>query len=579
MALFRLIFYVLVAVLVVIGIEAVSDESGNVLITEDIFHLPLNLSDAGNKWTNNDYRLWPNRTAIPYYLSSFFDRSEKQIILKAFRQMEKKTKGCVMFKDRTDEPDYLYFQPTESLFSSCVASVGRQGGAQNISLRTTLCFSIGILQMVIMRALGFGFEQKRPDREQYVEVHKESILSLLYDDHYGINPSMYTSGTKYDYHSILHYGAFHAALSNEHPAMIPKKGLITRMGQRARLSPIDVAKIMVAYRCPLEIFPAKKEAAVHDADFPNFSMDAMQQDECAAQFNRYCHSDLTTVTNCTSRKDFRIVCVSSASVRVLERMAMDMAEEPLRPVSINVEETLIAKYLFKPLQRQVVKLRVRNGTTNRVTSRLNDLMLPNLLHFELYHCHHLVIEKADFIMSKRLRIILLRNSTIDTMHLGSLTDLPDLQVLSLEAIPEGQQHNNFEQPFRDFLRRLHCDCGYAWYRSWWRANKQMRLRVDVGEIYSFEGIYSTVGLFPNTAFESESFGKQDLYHPIDCSAEPFPLGSGWINYYSQVEYSINEPDCSELIVRGYNYSTNKSVHKRVTGLPLNHTAAPDNQPG
>ncbi|XP_055340514.1 uncharacterized protein LOC129589698 [Paramacrobiotus metropolitanus] len=396
---------------------------------------------------------------------------------------------------------------------------------------------IGNIQHEVMHALGFNHEQRRPDRDQYVELSNGNIDSDEYERDFAINKTMYTFGTKYDYHSILHYHAFQAAENLTLPSMVPKKGLIVRMGQAARMSPTDVAKILIAYKCPLAVVPGNEQTAASD-EFPNFSLEPMTADECGAQFNRYCRSDLTTITNCTDRRDYRITCRSNASVSVLERMALDMAEQPLRLVSIGAEEELIAKYLFTPIQRQVLKLQLWNCTTDRVTSRVQKLSFTNLLHLEISNCYNLVVEKADFTISQQLRMILFFNSTINSLQAGAFTDLPKLQILSLEALSYSQKNYIFEEGYRNYLRNLHCGCEFSWYRSWWRANKKLRLKVEYGELYSFEGPLS------GTYFSSDDFTREDLYHPINCSADPFPLSTEWINYYSQVDYSVNEPFCN-----------------------------------
>ncbi|XP_055340319.1 uncharacterized protein LOC129589549 [Paramacrobiotus metropolitanus] len=551
------LFCFLVAAVFFDPASAIADNE-DVEITEDLFNTPLSFSDV-NAIAKTGPRLWPNPTAIPYYMSTYsLNQTEQQVVLKTLRTMERRTKGCILFKPRTNETDYLYFQGSST--GKCSTDLGRTGGYQDVNLGspsylssyyTSPCFSPGDIQMVIMRALGFDYEHKRPDRDQYVEVRNSSIDSDYFYSSYAINPNMYTFGTKYDYESILHYFTWANALGRN-PGMIARKGLTARMGRRKKLSPTDVAKIMLAYNCPPNVTRGTKQPNADD-DFPKFSLEKMTDEECGAQFNRYCKSDITTTFNCTDRTDFRIVCRSNASLNILARMAVDMAEPPLRMVSMDLEEQLIVKYSFAPIQRQVVKLQLRNCTTERVTSRLVDLNFTSMLDFQLYDARNLVIVKKDFTTSKRLRIVIFYNTTIKTMQQETFTDLPNLQILSLEALFEDQKYYNFDQSFRSFLQNLHCSCEFAWYRSWWRKNKKLRMRAQIGDIYSFDGRYS------DEVFDSSGFGKEDLYHPVNCRADPFPFGTEWINYYTQIDYSVNEPPCDASIMHGSNAVTTAKI--------------------
>ncbi|XP_055339262.1 uncharacterized protein LOC129588794 isoform X2 [Paramacrobiotus metropolitanus] len=498
------------------------------------------------------------------------DQSERQMVLKTLRTMERLTKGCILFKPRTYETDYLHIQG--SGYGRCTADLGRTGYLQdiylgspsNVSPYSSTCFNPGEIMAALMRSLGFDYEHKRPDRDQYVEVRNDSIDSDYYYSVYRINPSMYTFGTRYDYQSIQHAFAWAYSLSRN-PAMVSRIPVPNGMGRRKSLSPTDVAKIMIAYNCPFNVTRSKRFNT--DDEFPKFSLEKMTEEECGAQFNRYCKSDITTMDNCTLRTDFRVVCRANASLPILTRMAVDMAEPPLRLVSMDVAEQLVARYSFAPLQRQVVKLQLRNCSTERVTARLIELNFTSLLDFQLYDARSLVIEKKDFATSKRLRIVVFYNTTLKTLQQGTFTDLPDLQILSLEALFEDQKYYNFDPSFRSFLRDLHCSCKFAWYRTWWQADKKLRIRVDAGDVYSFDARYIELLL------ESSEFNKEDLYHPVNCRAEPFPFGTEWINYYTQIDYSINEPPCNAPKVHGSNAITSTKV-ATVTKSPSSAKTTP-----
>ncbi|XP_055340394.1 uncharacterized protein LOC129589605 [Paramacrobiotus metropolitanus] len=228
-------------------------------------------------------------------------------------------------------------------------------------------------------------------------------------------------------------------------------------------------------------------------------------------------------------------------------MALAMAEQPLRPVTIDVHEQLLSKYSFKPVKRQVVELCMESCISDRVTLKLQNLNFTNLLYFELNNCYNMVIDKSDFTTSVRLRIIMFYNSTIAAMQPGTFINLPHLQIVSLEALPETERFYPFEPVFQKFLQKLHCACEFAWYRSWWTNNKNLRLRVDRGELYSFGGPYN------DSYLESGDYKKEELYYPVDCHVDPFPRSVEWMDYHAQTAYSVNEPECPET------YAANAAV--------------------
>ncbi|XP_055340321.1 uncharacterized protein LOC129589550 [Paramacrobiotus metropolitanus] len=529
--------YLLIPFFYLNNAKAVSDEDGNVVITEDLFQTPIKYVD------DPSINLWPNRTAIPYVISEIFSASEQQAIVKALRIMEKKTGGCILFKPKTSEDDYIYF--FGNFLDKCDSKVGRVGGrqyvdlARPIHLTSTSCINTGRIQHELMHALGFRHEQQRPDRDQYVDVRSGNVIPADYPDNFVRISSINTFGLKYDYHSVMHYDAFAFAVFNNSPVLIPKKGLVVRMGQQLAMTPSDVAKIALTYKCPLTIRRVSQTARKRE-NFPNFSLEPIEGDRCQVQFNDYCAPGQITQENCRRRNYFHIRCRSDAPVPVLESMTAVMADKTVRPVSIDVDERLISSYSFEPIRIQVLKLQIHNCTTERVTLRLKQLNFVNLLHLELHHCHNLIIEKTDISVFQQLRITTFRNSTVHVMQPGTFTDLPEMRIISLEALSATQKNQNFEAPYREFLRRLHCSCEFSWYRSWWRSNKQLRLKAQIEELYSFDG--PTSALLCN-----DEFSKEGLFHPINCSDKPFPLSTEWISYYTQIEYSINEPLCNQTL--------------------------------
>ncbi|KAL8608754.1 hypothetical protein ACOMHN_064680 [Nucella lapillus] len=134
---------------------------------------------------------------------------------------------------------------------SCHSNIGRQGGAQEVSLGTG-CEGKGTIMHELNHALGFWHEQNRYDRDTYVTVHPDNIAWMYHNNfakHY--TSDMTTFDTPYDFGSVMHYGAYAFAVDTSKPSLSPKPGKATglTMGQRLALSVQDVTRIQKLYQC------------------------------------------------------------------------------------------------------------------------------------------------------------------------------------------------------------------------------------------------------------------------------------------------------------------------------------------
>lgn len=97
--------------------------------------------------------------------------------------------------------------------------------------------------------LGFNHEHTRTNRDKYVEIEWGNIQKdMAYNFRKCEREGCYDLGDKYDYGSIMHYPMY--AFTTAYPKITikPKQAGVT-IGQRQRLSPLDVKGINDFYEC------------------------------------------------------------------------------------------------------------------------------------------------------------------------------------------------------------------------------------------------------------------------------------------------------------------------------------------
>ncbi|XP_058409930.1 meprin A subunit alpha [Diceros bicornis minor] len=207
----------------------------------DLFQGDILLRKSRNALRDSDAR-WS--FPIPYILADNLGLNAKGAILYAFEMF--RLKSCVDFKPYEGESSYIIFQQ----FSGCWSEVGDQHVGQNISIGQG-CDYKAIIEHEILHALGFYHEQSRTDRDDYVNIWWDEIISGYEHNFDTYDDDIITDlNTPYDYESVMHYGPYSFNKNASVPtitAKIPEFDSI--IGQRLDFSAIDLERLNRMYNC------------------------------------------------------------------------------------------------------------------------------------------------------------------------------------------------------------------------------------------------------------------------------------------------------------------------------------------
>ncbi len=205
--------------------------------------------------TPYSYRLWPangdGTYKVPYIFDNALSSTRQGMINEAITHWENST--TIDFVQRTNEVDYVEFIGT-----SCGSFIGRIGGVQTIYAG---CSAVGSIIHEIGHAVGLFHEHQHPDRDLYVDVYMENVLSGT-EHNFDVYPNALKLGY-YDYDSIMHYPAS-AFSNNGEKTIMPKDSSVPwwQLGQRDGLSPQDIQTINELYP---PYIPSENEVPTVDA--------------------------------------------------------------------------------------------------------------------------------------------------------------------------------------------------------------------------------------------------------------------------------------------------------------------------
>jgi astacin len=193
---------------------------------------------GSRKWTNNTvpFVIDPNLPAADLVLQS----------MKAWMDVTKVRFVERMAGNASSHPNYVYFTNGTNPYACLSAGLGMMGGRQNVELVSGCGF--GQIVHEIGHVLGLDHEQNRSDRNAFVQVHFENMVSG-YRGQFEQRPSAYKDIGSYDFDSIMHYEPS-AFSCNGQPTITSSVSLPpgVQLGQRTHISQGDIAAINGIYK-------------------------------------------------------------------------------------------------------------------------------------------------------------------------------------------------------------------------------------------------------------------------------------------------------------------------------------------
>ncbi|KAK7883812.1 hypothetical protein WMY93_026935 [Mugilogobius chulae] len=184
---------------------------------------------------------WPKhkngRVYVPYVLAKHYSAAQKSVIFRAFKSFSDAT--CVSFVPRYRQRDYLYIHSS----NGCWSFIGRTGGQQKLSLKSSGCIYFGTIQHELLHALGFNHEHKRSDRDRYIRVLTQNIIKGK--EHNFKKVRTLNQGTPYDYGSVMHYRNT-AFSKNGRPTLVARDGH-SKFGYATEMSLCDIQRVNRLY--------------------------------------------------------------------------------------------------------------------------------------------------------------------------------------------------------------------------------------------------------------------------------------------------------------------------------------------
>ncbi|XP_048582067.1 uncharacterized protein LOC5504275 isoform X2 [Nematostella vectensis] len=196
---------------------------------------------------DNGVDRWPTSTVngkkvveIPYTVTGL-SAAHQNAIERAVAELNSRT--CIRLVARNNENDYVKIDGSQN---GCSTLIGRQGGEQTMILGSG-CQYKGKVIHEVMHSLGFLHEQCRTDRDSYIQVHPERMVSGKSNNFEKIGSSVVIV-SEYDYNSLLHYSKTTFA-SGSSPVMEATDNPDKPLGNKNHPSKLDLKRMNELYGC------------------------------------------------------------------------------------------------------------------------------------------------------------------------------------------------------------------------------------------------------------------------------------------------------------------------------------------
>lgn len=252
------------------------DSEDVAIIEGDIRLPPVESASASNEYSNavrQKFRLWPGGV-VPYVIDNNIANRTKHMeaLRKAIEIWENNT--CVRFIPRTNQYRYayIYYGP-----KGCNSNVGALWSKPSKVSLGSRCYLASIATHELGHLLGFGHEQNRPDRDQYIDILWENIDTAKHRIFRKSRHWFFQSlGVPYDYSSIMHYSRYQYSKNGE-PTMVSRDPNIQRFGGLIP-SKLDIKQMNLLYSCSeIPLFP--KHFSLRSTSSPYLNCIAMNQSQ------------------------------------------------------------------------------------------------------------------------------------------------------------------------------------------------------------------------------------------------------------------------------------------------------------
>ncbi|XP_034841319.1 seminal metalloprotease 1-like isoform X2 [Maniola hyperantus] len=197
---------------------------------------------------------WPNRTVVYHIVEDDFNATQLKMIEEGMADIA--NQSCIEFRPRKENSEHaVTIQGSEN---GCFSNVGlitkedkedQEEGNEEVRQVLNLakgCFKHGTVVHEMLHTLGFFHMQSTYDRDDFVEIVWENILSGVEYNFKKYTVDTATDfGISYDYGSVMHYSSV-AFTKNGNKTIIPLQENV-EIGQRKGLSEKDVLKLNKMY--------------------------------------------------------------------------------------------------------------------------------------------------------------------------------------------------------------------------------------------------------------------------------------------------------------------------------------------